>query len=91
MLHDENIFPDPDTFKPERFFKVDGSLLEEVQAQTVEAFGFGQRICPSRYFAHDIPWLTIANILTVFKIERAVDKNGNAIEPKVEFPPRFIM
>lgn len=35
-------------------------------------------------------WLAIANILAVFKIERAVDDNGDEIVPKGETTPRFI-
>ncbi|EKM55870.1 uncharacterized protein PHACADRAFT_144742 [Phanerochaete carnosa HHB-10118-sp] len=89
MLHDENIFPDPDAFKPERFLNPDGSLLDEVP-EPIEAFGFGRRTCPGRYFAHDVLWLAIANILTVFKIERSVDERGNTIEPRMEFTPRFM-
>ena len=40
MLHDPVKYPDPDSFKPERFFKDDGTLNDDdVQA----AFGFGRR------------------------------------------------
>jgi hypothetical protein len=51
----------------------------------IEIFGFGRRICPGRYFAEDILFLNMANILAVFKIEKAVDELGNVIEPRAEF------
>ena len=46
-----------------------------------EAFGYGRRICPGRYFALDVLWLTIANILAAFYIEKAKDDRGNVIKP----------
>ena len=89
MLHDENVYPDPEPFNPERFIAADGSLRNDVP-YPIETFGFGRRICPGRYFAHDILWLTIANILTVFKVEPPVDEGGKLIEVKPEFTPRLL-
>lgn len=41
MLHDPVKYPDPESFKPERFFRDDGTLNDDkVQA----AFGFGRRL-----------------------------------------------
>jgi len=40
MAHDPDKYHEPDTFKPERFFKVDGSLNSD---DRVLAFGFGRR------------------------------------------------
>jgi len=40
MMRDEEMYPDPDSFKPERFFNDDGTL----NGDTVPyAFGFGRR------------------------------------------------
>nr|BAL05116.1 cytochrome P450 [Phanerodontia chrysosporium] len=89
MLHDEAIYPDPESFKPERFLTEDGTLRSDVP-YPIEAFGFGRRICPGRYFAHDLLWLTIAGILAVFRIERARDEQGHEIVPAGDFSPRFI-
>ena len=47
MAHDEDVYPDPFTFKPERFLKEDGSLNEESR---ILAYGFGRR---SAFFEHD--------------------------------------
>ena len=45
MLRDEEMYPDPDSFKPERFFNDDGTL----NGDTVPyAFGFGRRYVPKR-------------------------------------------
>ncbi|KAG6861012.1 hypothetical protein C0995_004865 [Termitomyces sp. Mi166 len=40
MTHDESRYPEPDSFKPERFFDDDGQLNDD---DTVLTFGFGRR------------------------------------------------
>lgn len=43
MLHDEKIYPDPFTFRPERFLKEDGTLDKSVRDPAHAVFGFGRR------------------------------------------------
>ena len=43
MLHDEVVYPDPSTFKPERFLTRDGRLDPAVRDPSLIAFGFGRR------------------------------------------------
>ena len=40
MLHDESIYPDADSFKPERFFTKEGALNDD---EFGIIFGFGRR------------------------------------------------
>ena len=89
MLHDETVYPNPDEFSPERYLNNDGSLRTDIPYPS-ETFGHGRRICAGRHFAHDILWLAIAHILTVFKVERPLDDTGHEAAPKAEFTPRFI-
>lgn len=89
MLHDETKYPDPNTFKPERYLTEDGHLRDDMPYPD-ETFGYGRRICAGRYFADDILWLAIANILAVFKIERALYADGEEIVHKGEFTPHVI-
>ena len=42
MLHDENDYPDPESFKPERYLK-DGLPDLTVRDPTTIVFGFGRR------------------------------------------------
>lgn len=50
MLNDEKAYPDPSTFKPERFIR-DGKLDPSVQDPEVAAFGYGRRIwCVVRFY-----------------------------------------
>jgi cytochrome P450 len=43
MLHDEDVFPDPEEFMPERFMK-DGKIRTDLpDPEVVATFGFGRR------------------------------------------------
>jgi len=83
ILHDENIYKDPQMFSPERFLK-DGQLDPEVKSPEA-AFGFGRRICPGRHFVMSSLFLGIACVLSTFDIENTVDENGNIIIPEGEY------
>lgn len=84
MLHDEQLYPDPYSFSPERFLK-DGQLDPNIKDPAEIAFGFGRRICPGRYMAKSTVWIGIASILATFTIEKATDDQGLVIEPLVEY------
>ncbi|KAJ7584553.1 cytochrome P450 [Mycena floridula] len=83
MLHDEEIYPDPDSFIPERFL-TDGRL-NNVQDPRDIIFGAGRRICPGRFMAWESIWIAIATILTAFNISKRINKDGNTIEPSGQF------
>ncbi|KAK1220350.1 hypothetical protein PQX77_016886 [Marasmius sp. AFHP31] len=83
ILHDEEMYPDPHAFKPERWIK-DGKINPEIRDIT-SAFGFGRRICPGRHLAMSMIYISAASILATFDISKAVDENGLEIEPRVEY------
>jgi cytochrome P450 len=56
MLHDENVYPDPQKFIPERFLTKDGKIDPSVKDPVNAAFGFGRRVCPGRHFALASIW-----------------------------------
>ncbi|EKM82076.1 hypothetical protein AGABI1DRAFT_105435 [Agaricus bisporus var. burnettii JB137-S8] len=85
MLHDETVYPDPFTFKPERFLTKDGKIDKTVRDPRHTCFGFGRRICPGRYMAFSAVWIAIASILYCFDIKKAVDEDGNVIQPSHEY------
>lgn len=89
-MHDENTYPDPESFDPHRFLNPDGSLNTRVPRPDA-TFGFGRRICLGRHFAMRSLWMALANILAVFRIEKAVDEDGRVVEPSGEFEGNFIM
>jgi cytochrome P450 len=43
MLYNEDDYPDPSAFKPERFMKKDGQLDQDIRDPALIAFGFGRR------------------------------------------------
>lgn len=77
FLHDPEVYEDPDSFEPERYL----SPRHEPEPNTA-AFGFGRRLCPGRFVADTTLYLGIAQILAVFNIEKALDKNGVPIDPE---------
>jgi len=89
MLYDEDEYPDPSAFKPERFLK-DGQLNPAVRDPALMAFGFGRRMCPGSHVATSALWLTVATTLATFDISRAMDDNGAPIEPSVQYRSALI-
>ncbi|KAF9229392.1 cytochrome P450 [Gyrodon lividus] len=85
MLHDEKCYPDPLKFDPERFVDQAGNKKLGINKFPQAAFGFGRRLCPGRWLALDSVWISIASILSVYTIEKAISENGEEITPSVEY------
>jgi len=87
ILHDDRLFPDPFTFKPERFIGPD--VDPRVPAAVDYAFGFGRRVCPGRWMAHSFVWIVVASVLSSFRIEKPV-RDGRVIEPTGAMSPGIL-
>lgn len=85
FLHDPNVYADPDTFDPERFLEP-----RNQPDPTIEAFGYGRRICPGRFFADASLYLNIAQSLAVFNLAKAVDGGGRTVEVDVKMKPGIL-
>ncbi|OCB88750.1 cytochrome P450 [Sanghuangporus baumii] len=67
FTHDSKTDHDPMTFKSERFLDDEPEMGPHNLS-----FGFGRHSCPGREFADATIYLTIAQTLAVFDINRAV-------------------
>jgi hypothetical protein len=81
ILHDPEIFPDPEEFKPERFLNEDWSVRDDPTLAL--AFGIGKRICPGRHFVDATLFIVASSVLSAFNVTKAKDENGNEIPVKV--------
>jgi cytochrome P450 len=70
MTNDEEKYPEPHKFMPERFMNPDGTINSD---DTILAFGFGRRVCVGQHFAGASVWRTIAALLAAFSIEKPKD------------------
>ncbi|KAG0700269.1 cytochrome P450 [Suillus ampliporus] len=82
MSKDETKYPNPNDFKPERFFMPNGQLNND----TVDfPFGFGRRICVGKHFADASLWIAIASLLSIFRFMRPLDSDGKEVDPIFEW------
>ena len=65
VLYDENIFPEPKKFKPERFIDSQGKFI---QHSAVIPFSVGKRSCMGEGLARMELFLVIANLFNRFKV-----------------------
>ncbi|KAI0056406.1 cytochrome P450 [Artomyces pyxidatus] len=77
MLHDPNVYPDPETFRPERFLTEDGQVKDDPTLSAV--FGFGKRICPGRHLVDSTLFIFVTSVLSVFTLGKAKDAQGHEI------------
>ena len=82
ILHDPEMYPDPEEFKPERFLDEDGSVRDDPALSL--AFGIGKRICPGRHFVDATIFMVASSVLSIFNVTKAKDENDNEIAVNAE-------
>ncbi|KAH9006150.1 cytochrome P450 [Lactarius hatsudake] len=83
VLHNPELYPDPEAFNPDRFLNEDGTFRDDPMIPL--AFGAGRRICPARHLVDTTLFIVTASVLSVFDVTKAKDKDGNDIP--VAVPP----
>ncbi|KAG6816067.1 hypothetical protein H0H93_008582 [Arthromyces matolae] len=89
ILHDETRYPDPESFKPERFEGLNSKEAKNLDPENF-VYGFGRRRCPGHNFGHSAVWFSMVGLLATFNISPDLDENGEEIPIKVEFEPGAI-
>ncbi|KAJ7128472.1 cytochrome P450 [Mycena epipterygia] len=84
ILHDETTYPDPHSFKPERFLLENGQPNPAVRSPDA-AFGFSRRQCAGRHLATSSLWIAVVSLLATFDIKKAIGEDGREIEPSYEY------
>ncbi|KAN0126201.1 O-methylsterigmatocystin oxidoreductase [Lactarius tabidus] len=77
ILHNPDLYPDPETFNPERFLNKDGTFRDDPTISL--AFGGGKRICPGRHLVDAALFIVTASVLSAFDVTKARDENGHEI------------
>lgn len=85
FTHDPSVYHAPMDFNPDRYLKA-----EPEPDPRNWIFGYGRRVCPGRYVAENALFLTIAQSLTVFRVEKLRDEKGNIVEPDIKFEPGVV-
>ncbi|KAF9043066.1 cytochrome P450 [Panaeolus papilionaceus] len=90
ILHDPAAYPEPEKFKPERFLGQPEGQAFSPTDRLSSAFGYGRRTCPGKYVAEAQVWISIACMLSVFDIRKALDEFGRPVEVVPEFSSGMI-
>ncbi|KAI0777247.1 CyP450 monooxygenase [Trametes elegans] len=77
---DENRYPEPGNFTPERFLSADGKLDPRVLDPAEFAFGYGRRVCPGRHFAEASLFLILSSVLHTLSVSAPLDEHGSPIK-----------
>ncbi|KAL1891496.1 hypothetical protein Sste5346_007587 [Sporothrix stenoceras] len=85
FLHDPAVYASPASFDPRRFL-----APRNEPDPTADAFGYGRRVCPGRFFADASLYLNIVQLLATFNISKAVDDKGNLINVNVKPKPGIL-
>ena len=82
ILHDPEVFPDPDAFRPERFLEADaaGGAPRVRKVEEFVPFGVGRRVCLGRSLAEREVFYAFSSLLHAFHL----DLPENAALPSLE-------
>ncbi|KAH7922020.1 cytochrome P450 [Leucogyrophana mollusca] len=65
ITRDPDVFPDPETFDPQRWLTKDGAFRGDLRTFT---YGFGRRVCPGQHVANRSIFINLALLLWSFRL-----------------------
>ncbi|KAH7922014.1 cytochrome P450 [Leucogyrophana mollusca] len=65
ITRDPDVFPDPETFDPQRWLTKDGAFRGDLRTFT---YGFGRRVCPGQHVANRSIYINFALLLWSFRL-----------------------
>ena len=71
--YDEEVYPDPYTFKPERFLDKQGMFIKPTGKQMLP-FSIGKRVCPGESLARTELFMTLVSFVQRFEATRVRDE-----------------
>ncbi|THU92229.1 cytochrome P450 [Dendrothele bispora CBS 962.96] len=81
ITHNPDQYTSPEKFIPERYLNKDGSFNEKyVNINTIDAYGYGRRVCVGRHVADDTLWLTMASILATMNVSRVCEDESEVLD-----------
>lgn len=83
---DPEFFPDPDAFRPERYYNDDEDLtkkaeFDDTHGQGHYSYGFGRRVCVGMNLANNALFINMVSILWAVNIKCPVGPDGKTIIP----------
>lgn len=89
LLNNPEKYPDPGAFRPERWIEPGWPTFQEplTQYPTIKgmsSFGYGQRQCLGMSLTQDELFIAFGTLLHYFDLKKALDDQGNEVEPDVE-------
>ncbi|KAH8105122.1 cytochrome P450 [Cristinia sonorae] len=79
MMFNPEDYPEPKTFRPERFLDKDGNIDPSVRDPGTIAFGFGRRSCAGMDFALHSLYIFMASFLHVYEVKAGFDEQGRPV------------
>jgi cytochrome P450 len=88
MLHDENEYPDPDKFYPDRFLLSECNSVPRDPRTLV--YGFGRRICPGMHLANSFLFLVVSRIIALYGLRGSPGANESDSARPLEFKTALV-
>jgi len=89
LHHTPSNYPNPSAYNPDRYLQHPGLATEYAASSDFAnrdhyTYGAGRRICAGIHLAERTQWRMLARLLWAFRIEHAVDAEGNRNEIDTE-------